>query len=85
MISSPAFFPALSIVKLHTPVTTRPMPASMTILKIASTPDDYGRVPVAGELLRLTMDDIAIRRNDPRAGDVVVHFPRVGYRVDAAA
>jgi hypothetical protein len=48
-------------------------------------PDDYGRVPVAGELLRLTIDDIAIRRTDPRAGEVVVHFPRVGYRVQQAA
>ncbi len=52
---------------------------------VTVAPDDYGRVPVAGELLRLTMDDIAIRRNDPRAGDVVVHFPRVGYRVERAA
>ena len=48
-------------------------------------PDDYGIVPVAGELVRLTMDDIAIRRTDPRAGEVVVHFPRVGYRINQAA
>jgi glutathione S-transferase len=52
---------------------------------VTVAPDDYGRVPVAGELLRLTMDDIAIRRSDPRAGEVVVHFPRVGYRVQQAA
>jgi len=52
---------------------------------VTVAPDDYGIVPVAGELVRLTMDDIAIRRNDPRAGDVVVHFPRVGYRVERAA
>ena len=52
---------------------------------VTVAPDDYGVVPVAGELLRLTMDDIAIRRSDPRAGEVVVHFPRVGYRVQQAA
>ena len=52
---------------------------------VTVAPDDYGIVPVAGELLRLTMDDIAIRRTDSRAGEVVVHFPRVGYRVDPAA
>ncbi len=52
---------------------------------VTVAPDDYGIVPVAGELLRLTMDDIAIRRTDSRAGEVVVHFPRVGYRVDSAA
>ena len=48
------------------------------------SPDDYGKVPVAGQLARLTADDIAIRRHDERAGDVVVHFPRAGYRVEAA-
>ena len=45
------------------------------------TPEDYGAVPVPGELVRLTQHDIAIRRIDEQAGDVVVHFPRVGYRV----
>jgi len=46
------------------------------------TPDDYGIVPVAGELVRLTIDEIAVRREDARAGEVVVHFPRIGYRVE---
>ena len=44
-------------------------------------PDDYGAVPVNGTLLRLTQYDIAVRREDQRAGEVVVHFPRIGYRV----
>jgi glutathione S-transferase len=48
---------------------------------IEVTPDDYGAVPVQGELARLTQHDIAIRRTDPRVGDVVVHFPRSGYRI----
>ena len=26
-------------------------------------------------------DALAIERSDPRAGDVVVHFPRIGYGV----
>ena len=51
---------------------------------VTVAPDDYGIVPVAGELLCLTVDDIAIRRSDPLAGEVVVHFPRIGYRVEAA-
>lgn len=46
-------------------------------------PADYGKDPVQGELLRLTHEDIAIARDDARAGRVVVHFPRAGYRVDA--
>ena len=45
-------------------------------------PDDYGAVPVVGELLCLTDAEVAIGRNDKRAGEVVVHFPRFGYRVD---
>jgi hypothetical protein len=48
------------------------------------TPQDYGAVPVQGSLLRLTHAEIAIRRDDPLAGEVVVHFPRRGYQVEAA-
>jgi hypothetical protein len=48
---------------------------------VAVAPDDYGIVPVAGELVRLTVDDIAVRRVDDRAGEVIVNFPRRGYRV----
>ncbi len=48
------------------------------------TPQDYGAVPVAGRLLRLTHSDIAIRREDPVAGELVVHFPRLGYHIEAA-
>jgi hypothetical protein len=29
----------------------------------------------------VSAEEIAIRRNDDRVGDVVVHFPRVGYQV----
>ena len=49
---------------------------------VTVTPADYGAVPVAGALVRLTHRDIAIARTDERAGDVVVHFPRTGYRVE---
>jgi glutathione S-transferase len=52
--------------------------------RVAVAPDDYGMDPVSGELLRLTHDDIVVARSDPRAGAVVVHFPRLGYRVTAA-
>jgi hypothetical protein len=51
---------------------------------VTVSPDDYGIVPVAGTLVRLTLADIAIRREDARAGEVVVHFPRAGYRVEPA-
>jgi len=42
-------------------------------------PDDYGKIRVAGEIVALSPQHIAIRRHDPAAGDVVVHFPRAGF------
>jgi glutathione S-transferase len=50
---------------------------------VTVTPQDYGAVPVRGELVRLTQHEVAVRRNDPRTGEVVVHFPRLGYRVES--
>jgi glutathione S-transferase len=44
-------------------------------------PDDYGKIRVRGEIVSLSPQCIAIRRRDPKAGDVVVHFPRAGFFV----
>lgn len=52
--------------------------------RVTVTPDDYGKVPVSGELVTLQVHEVAIRRLDPRAGELVVHFPRIGYLVEAA-
>lgn len=49
--------------------------------RIAVMADDYGRDPIAGELVSSSAQHIAIRREDPRVGDVVVHFPRTGFLV----
>lgn len=51
---------------------------------VVVTPDDYGRVPVRGALVTLALHEVAIRRTDPKCGTVVVHFPRIGYRVQRA-
>jgi len=45
---------------------------------------DYGVDPVVGVLANADADSVAVRRTDPRAGEVVVHFPRFGYRMTAA-
>jgi hypothetical protein len=50
--------------------------------RVTVTPDDYGRMPVEGELTTLTVQEVAIRRQTPEAGEVVVLFPRLGYRVE---
>lgn len=48
---------------------------------IAAT--DYGVDPVAGELLFAGTEELILRREDSRAGVVHVHFPRLGFRIQA--
>jgi len=49
--------------------------------RVRVVPDDYGFDPVAGEIVASSVHEIAIRRRDPDLGDLVVHFPRIGFRV----
>jgi glutathione S-transferase len=49
--------------------------------RVRVMPDDYGKVEVQGEIVSLSAQHIAIRRQDERAGDIVVHFPRAGFMV----
>jgi len=53
--------------------------------QISVTPDDYGFDPVSGELVTADAHEIAVRRSDPEVGDIVVHFPRIGFRVAPVA
>ncbi|WEK10865.1 MAG: glutathione S-transferase family protein [Candidatus Pseudomonas colombiensis] len=46
---------------------------------IAAT--DYGVDPVAGELLFAGTEELIVRRQEPRVGEVHVHFPRLGFRI----
>ena len=46
------------------------------------TPDDYGRIPVNGELLHLSDVAIVVRRSDPVAGQINAYFPRTGFDVE---
>lgn len=48
---------------------------------VSITPTDYALDAVEGELVLSTASEFAIRREDPRAGEVVVHFPRIGYQL----
>jgi glutathione S-transferase len=45
-------------------------------------PVDTGLDPVTGELVNASADEITVRRSDPRAGTVQVHFPRFGYQIN---
>ena len=51
---------------------------------VSVTPDDNARVPVNGTLVAASDSEIVIHRKDAVAGDLHVHFPRLGYVVTAA-
>ena len=42
---------------------------------------DYGVDPVEGELVYAGTEQLTLRRSDDRLGDVHVHFPRAGFRI----
>ena len=47
------------------------------------TPDDNARVSVTGTLVAADPFEIVIHRRDERAGDLHIHFPRLGYTLEA--
>ena len=47
----------------------------------AVQPVDYGLNPVRGKLVVCSLKEYAIQRDDPQAGETVVHFPRQGFAV----
>jgi glutathione S-transferase len=49
--------------------------------RVTVMPDDYGFDPVAGEVVVASIHEIIVRRHDDQVGEVVVHFPRIGFRV----
>jgi glutathione S-transferase len=71
-----------------------PMPAGQNLLidsafqddhgialgsRVTITAESFGPEPTAGVLLAATRTHYTLRREDPRAGIVHVHFPRIGY------
>ncbi len=49
--------------------------------QVSVTPTDYGLVPVRGELVIASAREFAVKRHDDLAGEVVVHFPRIGFQL----
>lgn len=52
--------------------------------RVTVTPETFGTEPTEGELLAATRTHYSLRRKDERAGEVHVHFPRLGYVLRAA-
>jgi hypothetical protein len=79
---------ALRIAKQSTPATPlhvdRAEPNGLAPgQRVSVTPDDYGFDPVSGEIVASSVHEIAVRRIDPELGEIVVHFPRIGFRVSS--
>ena len=51
--------------------------------RVSIRAEDYGVDPVQGELLYAGAEELILRREDERAGLVHVHFPRLGFRIEA--
>ena len=51
--------------------------------RIAVFADEPVKTEIVGEIVSLSAEQVAIRRSDPKVGEVVVHFPRVGYVIAA--
>ncbi len=49
--------------------------------KVVIAATDTGIDPIEGDLYAATRERISITREDPRAGRVVVHFPRLGFEL----
>ena len=47
-------------------------------------PIDYGFQPTRGELIHSSLDEFVLKRVDERAGEVAVHFPRIGFQINSA-
>ena len=47
--------------------------------RVTVAPEAFGQEATEGELVAATRTHYTLRREDPRAGAVHVHFPRIGY------
>jgi glutathione S-transferase len=51
--------------------------------RVRVIPTDYGEFHVDGELVATTVQSMSLLRRDPMVGEVVVHFPKIGYEIEA--
>jgi glutathione S-transferase len=67
----------------HAPVMVEPGLGFEPSQAVVVSATDYGMDPVAGTLVGLNAQESVLRRSDPRAGTVHVHFPRFGFQLKA--
>lgn len=69
----------------HAPAVVQPDLGFTAGQAVTVAATDTGTDPVSGELAGLDAFEVVVRRTDPRAGTVHVHFPRQGFRIQKAA
>lgn len=81
-------FSALDAVAVAASATPAPLPSDAVFqdehgIALGSTvtvaAETFGQEPTQGELVAATRTRYTLRRTDDRAGEVHVHFPRIGY------
>ena len=74
---------ALNIARTSAPMaaTVASPDAELEGKPVSVAADDYGRDAVKGVLVGSSEHHVSISREDPQAGKVAVHFPRIGFSV----
>lgn len=74
---------ALDIARTTEPMvgTVAPRDAELEGKRVTVAADDYGRDAINGVLVGSSEHHVSISREDPQTGQVVVHFPRIGFSV----
>ncbi|WBH17635.1 glutathione S-transferase family protein [Sphingomonas radiodurans] len=67
------------------PGEVAPADTALAGREVTVSATDYGRDPITGTLVGSSPHHVAIRREDPRAGAVVVHLPRIGFAITTSA
>lgn len=72
---------AIDIARATEPMasTVAPQDADLEGKRVAVAADDYGRDAVDGVLVGSSEHHVSISREDPHAGHVIIHFPRMGF------
>jgi len=78
---------ALEIARVATPTPTTGITERDPIgiaegSRVAVSPSDYAEVTVVGELVQTTVSSVSLKRVDDLVGEVVVHFPKIGYSIE---
>jgi glutathione S-transferase len=82
-MSSAAAIEVAAGARSHAPCSVAPGQGFEAGTEVTVVPADYAHDEVVGTLVGLDANESVLARRDARAGDVHVHFPRIGYHLRA--